>query len=639
MRIEEERLFEIYRNQNPRLRLFYLILCLLFSVLLAMLAYRQVIRGSVYREQEKKQNLRRILLPGPRGNIYDRDGRLLVGNRPHFSAVVYLGELRPEFNRKYIELVRRARETNRKIDRNELNIRARSEVVQSYLDRINRILGREDRVDRRDVERHFRQNLLLPLPLIKDLLPEEYAKLIELIPVQSPIQIHTDSARYYPFRSAAAHTLGFIGATFEVPREGLPGADLTTISFKGKTGRTGLEQSFNKSLQGSTGGEIWVVDPSGFQYKRTAHKLPLKGEDITISIDIDLQLAAENALGDKTGAVAAIDVKTGEIYVLASKPDFNLNELSPFIPNRVYEEISARGAWLNRSIAGLYPPGSTFKILIAMAAQEKGIIREDTTVNCYGSFKIGNRSFACNNHSDRGPVGLEWAILKSCNVFFFQIGVQTGVDKISEVSKRFGLHLPTGVELPNETSRMLVPDKAWKQNRWHDRWYAGDTANLSIGQGYLRLTPLQMACFVASFARREGRTRPTLIHEPARDYRTIDHGGTPLPLTERQYQRIVDGMEQATQVGSARLARIPGIRIAAKTGTPQIQVNNETVALAAFIAFAPIEDPRIALAVVVEATSADDQYSGGLTAAPIGRAVLEAFFAKTRGNGSGLVFK
>ena len=621
-------MFEIHRTYDPRLRLFYLIFGLLFAVLTAMLAFRQLVKGGEYRDEEKRQNLRRILIPGPRGNIYDREGRLLVGNRPRFSAVVYLGELRPEFRAKYIEMVREARRRGESIDRYELNIEARRKVVQGYLDLINEILDRREIIERHEIQRHFRQNLLLPFPLVGDLHPHEYARLIELIPVESPIQIHTGSTRYFPYGSAACHTIGFVGSTWEVSEEGLPGAELTTLTFKGKEGRTGIEYRFDDHLQGSTGGEFWIVDPSGFQYKQTALKPPLKGNNLSLTIDIDLQTVAEREMGDLVGGIAALDVKTGEVLVLASKPDFDLNRLSPFIPNQVFREITASGAWLNRAVSGLYPPGSTFKIVSATAGLESGTITVDTEFECYGELKVGKRTFVCHNHKDRGALSLDRAILKSCNVYFYQLGLETGVDAISRIANSFGLNHPTGIELPNETKRMIIPDRKWKQSRHYDRWYPGDTANLSIGQGYLRVTPLQFACLAASLARGETRTRPTLTFDPARDYRTIDHGGKPIPLTPEEYRKVIEGMEQATQIGSARLARIPGLRIASKTGTPQVIVKGETLSFGAFIAFAPVENPQIALAVFIEATSRDDHFSGGLTAAPIGKTILEAYFEK-----------
>ncbi len=630
-------LFEVYKNFNPRLRVFYLIFAILFLVLSGGLFYRQVILWPVYREQEKKQNLRRILVPGPRGNIYDRNGRLLVGNRPRFSAAVYLNELRPEFRHKYIELVREIRPGTPKIDSHELQVEARSAVVQIYLDRVNQILGRDDQVDRNDVERHFRQNLLLPKALLNDLKLSEFARLIEQIPVDSPIQIHTESTRYYPYGSSAAHTLGFVGSTFEVPQEGVPGNDLTTVTFKGKTGRTGLERQFDELLQGTSGGEIWVVDPSGFRYQLAQQKLPAKGNDLTITIDIDLQQAAEDALGKNKGALVALDVKTGEVLALASKPDFDLNNLSPYIPNQVYRRINDKGAWLNRAIAGLYAPGSSFKIVVATAALSSGAIGLDTVFDCQGSLQVGNRSFPCNNHRDRGEIGFTRAIMKSCNVYFQSVGLRAGLDQINRTARMFGLDQPTGIDLPNETRRMIVPNRRYKESRQHGPWMAGDTANIAIGQGYLLVTPLQMASFMASFARRETRTRPTLLYDPAIDPRRIEHGGGKMNLPEELYNGIVAGMELAVAgrdrgllTGSARLAHIPGIRIAGKTGTAQTQVHGEKLTMAWFICFAPIDDPKIAIATVVESTDPEYLYGGGSHAAPVAKKVLQAYFKKNK---------
>lgn len=636
-------LFEVYKNFSPRLRVFYLIFALLFTALSVGLFYRQVILWPTYLEQEKKQNHRRILVPGPRGNIYDRKGRLLVGNRPRFSAVIYLSELRPEFRRKYIEVVRSARSTNRKINRNELQIEARSAVVQNYLNRINRILNRNDQVDRKEVERHFRQNLLLPKPLIKDLKLSEFALLTEQLPVNFPVQIHTESARYYPSGSRAAHTLGFVGSTFEVPEEGVPGNDLTTVTYKGKTGRSGLERQFDEHLQGTSGGEIWVVDPSGFQYELASQKLPVKGNDISITIDIDLQQAAEEALGDNKGALVALEVKTGEVLVLASKPDFDLNNLSPYIPNEVYRSINERGAWLNRAIAGLYPPGSSFKVITATAGLQSGAIDLETIFECQGFLQVGNRHFPCNNHRDRGEISFSRSIMKSCNIYFQNAGLRTGVTQISRTARQFGLDQPTGIELPNETHRMIIPDPEYKAARQHGPWTAGDTANLSIGQGYLLVTPLQMAAFTASFARRETRTHPTLLHDPAADPRRIDHGGEKLNLPEELYNGIVEGMEMAVSgrdrgllVGSGRMAHVPGIRIAGKTGTAQTQVKGEKLTMAWFICFAPIEDPKIAIATVVESTDPDYLYGGGSHAAPVAKKVLQAYFQNKNPSGNNL---
>ena len=620
--------FETNKRSNPRLRFFYLIFGLLFVVLISGLAYRQLWLSSRYREKEKQQSMRRILRPGLRGIIYDRNGRALVTNRPSFSTVVYLNELRPEFRREYIALVREARAKNHRIDRRHLQISARHAVVQRYLDQVNAVLGRSATVNPRDIERHFNQNLLLPMTLIRELPIEDYARLIEQIPVKSPIQIHTESVRHYPYGSAAAHTLGYVVSNLEVSADDMPGDNLATFRFKGISGNTGVERKFNDYLQGASGGEIWIVDPSGFQFELVDSKKPAIGKNLSISIDIELQIKAENAFRKHSGAAVVLDVKTGEVYALVSKPDYDLNDFSPFIPTTVWTDISRRGALLNRAIQGLYPAGSSFKPLTAIAALKSEVIRPDTQVDCQGLLKVGRRNFLCHYRPGHGQVDLEHAISQSCNVYFYSVGLKTGIKKLADEARNFGFHQPTRIELPAETHYMLVPDPAWKKKRYSDNWYPGDTVNFSIGQGYFLTTPLQMACFTASLARNETLTKPTLLHDPGRDPNKVRHGGQPIGLSNAQYRRIIDGMELAVQAGTARLARLPGIRVAAKTGTAQVFVQGKELTLAWFIGFAPVDDPRVAIAIMIPGTDPNDNYHGGSTAGPIAKAIFEAYFQK-----------
>lgn len=622
--------FEFHRNFNPRLRLFYIVFVLLFLVLGSGLLIRQLFQSHRYREQEEKQSLRRILLPGPRGNIYDREGRLMVGNRPRFSAVVYLNELRPEFRKEYIKLVRQYRKTEQHVDSLEIQVTARKNVVEKYLQIINGILEIERKIERNDIERHFHQKLLLPYKLATDLTFEEYAKIAEHIPVESFIQIYTDSARYYPYNSAAVHTLGFVVSTYEVSREGVPGKDLTTFTFKGKIGRSGLENSFDNILQGSSGSEIWVVDPFGFQYELVSQKLPIRGKDLNTSIDVDLQVIAENALGSKIGAIVAIDVRTGEVYALASKPNFNLNDLSPFISYKIDREIREKGAWMNRATQGLYPPASAFKLITALAVLKTGKINTDTVFICPGSLLVGDRRFHCHKLNGHGKVNLESAIQYSCNVYFYKVGLLAGIDILSKEAKNFGFDVSTGIELNTETKHMIVPDPAWKKNRLLGRWSAGETANVAIGHGYLRVTPLQMAAFTASFARKETRTRPTLLFQTSRSRHDISHGGQPIVIDDNPYQKIINGMELAVEKGTAKSVRIPGMRIAGKTGTAQFRADNRNLSVAWFIGFAPVDDPQIAVAVCVQGSETDDNYTGGKTAGPLAKSILQSFFQKRK---------
>ncbi|HYD83430.1 MAG TPA: peptidoglycan glycosyltransferase, partial [Opitutus sp.] len=325
------RLVETHRSYDPRIVLFYFILAALLLTLVAGLAYQQLIKTDTYHERERVQNQRRVLVPGPRGNIYDREGRLLVRNRPRFAVVLYLDELRAEFRRSYLTVRNNYRQSGDKDlpSSSQMEQIARATVVQRYLDQVNAILGRSEKVDTADLRKHFVRELLLPYTLIGDLAPEEYARLIERLPVQSPLQVYTSSTRDYPYGSAAAHTLGYVSVDPDIDNQNLPGEDLTTFKMKGSVGKTGLEAAFDSHLQGEAGGTIFRVDPAGYRVNPPLEKrLPVQGKSLTTSLDIDLQLVAEQAIGEFAGAAVALDVRTGEVLVLASKPDYNLADTS-----------------------------------------------------------------------------------------------------------------------------------------------------------------------------------------------------------------------------------------------------------------------------------------------------------------------
>lgn len=602
----------------------------LVIVLLMGLFKVQILEYQDMSDMQKRQNYRRIVIPGPRGDIYDREGRLLVGNRPMFSAVVYLNELRREFRQEYIFLVKDFRENGTPMDREQVASLARQRVVQRYTDVVNHLIGTTDVVDSRSIERHFSRELLLPFSLHNDLTLEQYARLIEQLPVDSPIQIMTESARYYPYGRMAAHTLGFVVSTDDPNSDDTAvgeGEDLRTFRAKGKSGRAGLELSMDEVLQGKPGGEIWVVDPSGYQHRRIDFKAPVKGHDVISSLDIDLQKAAEDSLGDRTGAVVAMDIRTGEVLALASEPAYDLNLLTPYIPTTVYNDIRDRGAWINRATQGLYPPGSTFKILTSIAAFSQGILRPNSIVYCPGYLMVGGRRFNCDVRSGHGDIDLRHAIGESCNVFFYTTGLNTGVETLANTARMFGLDKPTGIELPHETTRMVVPDPAFKKRRFKEGWYGGDTANMSIGQGFLLVTPIQMCAFTASVARGMTLTKPTLLR--VENNRSRDLGGRPIPIHAYEYDAILDGMRLCVTDGTGRLVqRYVNMPVSGKTGTAQIYINGRESTIAWFICFAPSDNPRVAVAVMIEGTDPGDNLFGGSTSAPIAREVLRAWESK-----------
>ncbi len=618
------RLIETHSARNPRLLFFYGIVAGIVILLVGGLVYRQLFKSGLYNERERLQNQRRVIFPGPRGNIYDRDGNVLVGNRPRFSVVLDLAELRGEFraeyrkiDRNYSTMARAERPTSEQLERI-----ARSSVAQRYLDQLNFILNRNETVRITELNRHVNQTLLLPYVLLDDLAPEEYARLIERLPVASPLQVHTSSTRYYPYNSAAAHTLGFIGVNSNPEAEDFGDEDLLTFKMQGSSGRTGMEKVFDEQLQGETGGAIYRVDPAGYKVDRPIEqRRPVQGHNITTSLDIELQQAAEKAMEGRTGAAVALDIRTGEVLVLASMPGYDLNTFVPRLSHDEARAIEESGGWLNRAIQGQYPPGSTFKIITAIAGLRSGAIEPGVSkVICPGYFMVGNRRFPCDAHNGHGERDLVGAIRDSCNVFFYKYGLDTGPDLIAAEAHRFGFDHPTGIELPSEFRSPHVASPAWKMANMKERWVPGDTANTVIGQGDTLVTPLQVACMVASFARGETETKPTLLHVPNR---AAQHTA-PIGLSPADYNAILDGLEQCYQVGTARLARVEGLHGAAKTGTAQ----KGRIDLAWMIAFAPIENPQIAIAVCMEGTEPDVSYHGATYAAPVIKSILEAWKLK-----------
>ena len=622
---------------DPRLLAFHGLIALLFTVLAAGLAYQQIIKGAIHHEQERLQNERRIIVPGARGDIFDREGRKLVENRSRSAVVLYLDELRQEFRQEYIRV-----RSNYRSDGDQdlptsaqLERIARVSVVQRYLDQVDAVLGRTAAVDGGALQRHLERQLLLPYTLIDDLKPEEFARLIERLPVVSPLQVYTSPTRSYPYGAAAAHVLGYVGVNENIDIQEFPGEDLTTLKMKGTIGKDGIEREFDSRLQGEAGYTILRVDPAGYKVNPPIEvRHPVQGRSLTTSLDIDLEVAAEDALGDRRGAAVAIDVKTGEVLAMASKPGYDLNEFSPRLSVEAAADIEARKAWSNVALNGVYPPGSMFKIVVSTAALLSGAITpEDTPANCDGFMMIGRRRFGCDNgEGHHGELKLSEAIAKSCDIYFYTVGLRTTVEVIAAQARRFHLDRPTGIELPGETHRMLIPDPAWRRLRRNEGWNPGDTANMAIGQGDVQVTPLVMACFAASFARGETWTRPTLLHDPRRRVQHTE----PIGLSLTQRDAIVKGMEGCTTVGTAKVLttveayRVPGVRIAGKTGTAQIVSPNGKVDEAWFICFAPIENPTIAVAVALEGTTPGENYGGGPESSPVAALILRKYFEKRR---------
>jgi penicillin-binding protein 2 len=631
-------LVESHKGYDPRLVIFYPLLALVLLVLVGGLAYQQLWRTDQHSDAERTQNQRRILVPGPRGNIYDRHGQKLVENRARFSVVLYLDELKRELRREHFTIRKNylaAGATRKDITYDHLEKLARVSVVQRHLDQANRILGRDGSLDAPRLHKHFNSELLLPYTLIDHLKPEEYARLIERLPVISPLQVYVANSRYYPHGSTAAHTLGYVRPYDEVDTEDFPGNDLRGPRQKGTVGKDGIEKQFDDVLQGEAGYSIIRVDPAGFRVASPdlPRRLPTQGRNLTTSLDLELQLVAEQALGDQEGAVVLLEVSTGEVLVMASKPDYDLNRFSPRASTEMVRDMNERGVWTNRALNGYYPPGSTFKILTSIAALRQNAVKaNEAIINCAGYIMIGPKRFVCfNGIGHHGDVLLPEAIAQSCDIYYYEAGRLLTPDLLAAEARRFHLDQRTGIDLPGEEERMIIPSREWKLRRFKEPWFGGDTANMAIGQGFIDLTPLQMACFTASVARDELTTKPTLFHDPTRPPQHSEKIG----LTPAQRAAVIAGMEDCTVRGTGKLLShpelgLPGIRAAGKTGTAQKGVKPNQINIAWFICYAPLENPEVAMAVAVVGDTAGESFEGSRNAVPVANAVLRKYFEQRK---------
>ncbi|MDR0351673.1 MAG: hypothetical protein LBH49_03465 [Puniceicoccales bacterium] len=614
--------------KKNRLILLYTILFSLGIFLATGLFWRQIICHEHFLQKERHQNLRRILIPAPRGNIYDRNGKLLAYNSPKHELQLYLPLLRQEFNREYGRLLKTTKASGLIINKKNLQFESRKNVTQKYIDQANALTGRNLVLSQSKIERHYNQELLIPLVIMDNLTDAEYVALAENIDMDSPLRLATEYIRNYPLGKSACHVIGYVTSTKDLPKNYSNSSNITTFRQYNKFGKAGIELIMNDLLSGTPGEEILSVDPAGFKAKTTEFKKPEKGQDCYISLDIDLQQVAEASIGDKTGSVVVLDVHSGEVLAMVSKPNYDLAKLSPRISNKVFDKISAKTGWLNRATQGLYPPGSIFKLLSSIAFLKSGVSSwaKTDTETCSGSTMIGTRKFRCDNNRAHGKIGLHEAIKKSCNVYFYNRSQKCGINAISNEAQRFGLDTKTGLELPYETSKMIVPTKDWKVARNLGPWLGGDSANTAIGQGYLRVTPLQMACFIASVARNETRTIPYIIHKKSRPSQSGQW--EKIGLSDRDYTNLLLAFEEAVKGGTCWRAGIKGLRIAGKTGTAQVWEKGKKRNVAWFIGFAPVESPKIAITIALQEKSESDSYYGSTHAAPVAKDTLSHYFSQ-----------
>ena len=552
----------------------------------------QVVESRSYAGAQVRQSVRRVLIPATRGRIFDRNGKCLADNRPSYCLAAFVEELR-----------RPGRWSNT-VNR-----------VDEEIDKMAAALGIERRISRDEVNAHVHRRLPLPLLAWEDVDDTTLARFSETSHMFSGMDIYVKPERVYPYGDSAAHIIGYTGRDKPVSTN-----EFFHYNLDGLKGRSGIEAAMDDKLRGVPGGKLITVDVSGYRHAETNHPA-IHGSDVYLTIDIDMQREFEKQLEGRRAAGVIVDPRNGEILAMASSPRFALNLIVPSVTSARWKSLVADEGrpLMNRAVVGMYPPGSIFKPVVALAALGKGVSRA-TTYPCNGYFAITPRAhLRCSARYGHGDaVDMRYAIEQSCNPFFCALGTAIGPDAIGEEARLFGFGERTGICLEGE-GRGLVPSGEWKKKRMRDSWRAGDTANFSIGQGFTLVTPLQAAMYAAALANGGSLLAPKIVKDGGEA--GVVRRRVPVRPGDMEFVRSAMRDVVYAERGSGRRARLEGFEFAAKTGTAEYGSRQNRRKHTWMIAFAPYENPTMAMAVVVE-----DGESGGLTVAPIIKAMVSYKF-------------
>ena len=592
---------------KKRIDIVTLIIIAFLAVLIARLWFLQIRNGTEYEQLANNNRVRIRDKVAPRGNIYDCNDQLLVTNRPCFN-IVWSKEDSPEPD-KVIKRI----------------ARITGEDITDLLDRIRQAA---------DNPRH------IPIRLKEDI-DWDILAYIENNRYELPgISIEVLPRRDYLYPGIASHSIGYLA---EINKQELTNRPDENYQIGDQIGKTGIEKLFEIPLRGEKGRLYVEVDAHGFEQKRLEGLEPLPGDDIRLTIDLALQQTAEKTLADGAGAVVAMEVNSGRVLALASSPSINLEQFLGGISTTDWNNLleDPLHPLVNKAIMGQYPPGSTYKIITALAGLTEKVITPETVFYCPGSLKFGNRTYRCWKRGGHGNVNLHRALAESCDVYFYMVGQKLGVDTLARYAKSLGLGAETGIELEHEKGG-LVPTEDWKRRRFNEPWQEGETLSVAIGQGFNLTTPLQLCRMTAALANGGTLYRPQLIDRISdpegkvlQEFAPINEGtalGSPASL-DLIRKGLIAAVNDKHGTGSA--ARMAEITVAGKTGTAQVirlahfkDMKEEDIPYqyrdhAWFTCFAPAEKPEIAVTVLVEHGS-----HGGSAAAPIAKAVLTTYFAK-----------
>ena len=585
------------------------IICALaaFVVLFIRLIYLQVIMGDEFRRLSLNNSIRLQSIDPPRGRLYDRNNDLLVDNRPAFDVNITLKDAQP---------------LHRTLEKLSQHLKTPADTLLSQIKQTQGASAYKPRLLKQDVGR----DTLAAIEVNKYDLPG--------------VSVNVNLLRHYIHERKAAHLIGYLS---EISPDELKSGSYPDCRSGDLIGKFGAEKVYENSLRGKRGGRQVEVNANGLVVRilKTVDAEP--GHNVFLTIDQQLQHRTEELLDGVVGAAVAIEPGTGQILALASSPSFDQNFFVGGITHEHWGLLISNPfrPMSNRAIQGEYPPGSTYKIITAFAGLEEGVIDEKTILNCPGYYRFGNRVYRDWKKGGHGKVDIIKAVEESCDVFFYQVGQRLGVDRLAWYAKAFGLGTPTGINLDQE-AHGLIPTAAWKKKRTGVPWQGGETLSIAIGQGFNLATPLQMAVLVAAVANGGNRYRPMILDRIKRVDGQIIQKNEPkligkLPVSPSNLDLVKLGLWKVVngENGTARGSRLADIDISGKTGTSQVISRKEDEMLpeedmpvhlrahAWFVAYAPSENPSIAVAVVVE----HGEHGSG-TAAPIAKEMIKTYLRK-----------
>jgi len=582
--------YQSEQRLGTRAALLHAVIVIVLAGFLGVFWYLQIVKGDEFALLAENNRLRRIALPPTRGVVLDRWDEVLASTRPALNLVL---------------------------------VREGLTDAEGQLKRLERLLGIPyDGLNAR-LQAMRRRPTFEPLVIKEDVQLADIAKVEARREWFPSVEVEQTALRDYPDGPAVAHAVGYVGEVNESQLAKIADGSLQQGDIVGKTG---IEREYDEVLRGRRGWKLQTVNSLGRPLGSSQPgRDPVDGDPLRLTIDKRLQRKLVESLADEVGSGIFMNPNTGEVLALASTPGYDPNVFTAPVSRTTWTALISdpRHPLNDRAISSFYAPGSTFKVLMTIAGLETGAITPQTTVFCSGSAMIYNRKFMCWKKGGHGTVDVHRALVQSCNVFYYLLGRKIGIDAISKYAKMFGIGELSGIDIPGE-SRGNPPSVEWKQRIHKEPWYPGDTISVSIGQGLLAVTPVQMATMISAVANGGTLVRPHLARDatlqPAK-----------LPVSAATLALIRDALADVVEEGTATRAQLGPIRVAGKTGTAQVFKKSVGVDAdkqpkderdhAWFIGYAPAEHPEIAFAIVIEHGG-----HGGTTAAPVARKVLEVFF-------------